>query len=261
MPYAQCNGQDLYFEVTGTGEPVLLSHGFLMDRTMWEPQVAELSASYTCVTWDQRGFGKTKHTARPFDLWDSARDGVALLDHLGIEKANLVGMSQGGYLSMRAAIRYPDRVKTVALIDTDAGGLTPEERAGYTEFFQSWVDNREPTDDHLSTMSGLLLGTDDLAATWLPRWRAVNPDSLGSVYLAALSEENILSQLADVQAPLMVIHGTADAVFPVAKAEAIGRAAGNCVGVHRIDGGSHTANLTHPKEVNALLADFLRTHA
>ena len=84
MPFADVNGQHLYFEDSGgDGAAVIFSHGFLMDHEMFEPQVAALAPEFRCITWDERGFGQTEATA-PFTYWDSAADCLALLDHLGI---------------------------------------------------------------------------------------------------------------------------------------------------------------------------------
>jgi len=116
MPHATLNGQKIWYEDTGgSGPPVLWSHGFLMDREMFAPNIEALSPRYRSIAWDQRGFGKTGPASGPFTYWDSARDALALLDHLGIPSAVLVGMSQGGFLSMRAALLEPRKVKALAL--------------------------------------------------------------------------------------------------------------------------------------------------
>src|SRR5205809_7354217 len=126
MPFADVNGQHLYFEDSGgPGPAIIFSHGFLMDHEMFAPQVAALSGEFRCIAWDERGFGATPATG-PFTFWDSADDALALLAHLGVERAFFVGMSQGGFLSLRAALRAPNRVRGLALIDSQAGPEPPE---------------------------------------------------------------------------------------------------------------------------------------
>ncbi len=105
MAYAEVNGQRLYYEDSGgDGPPVILGHGFLMDHEMFAPQVAALAPEFRVITWDERGFGLTEFDDKPFTYWDSADDCLGLLTHLGIERAVVGGMSQGGFLSMRAAL-------------------------------------------------------------------------------------------------------------------------------------------------------------
>src|SRR5262245_30512675 len=110
MPFAQINGQRIHFEDSGgSGPPVILAHGFLMDQSMCDPQVKALKGEFRVIRWDERCFGQTEEDGRPFSYWDSAADCVGLLDHLGIERAIIGGMSQGGYLSLRAALAHPKR--------------------------------------------------------------------------------------------------------------------------------------------------------
>src|SRR5690348_17336490 len=141
MPVADINGQQLYYEDSGgPGAPVIFSHGFLMDHEMFAPQVEELSDEFRCITWDERGFGATAATG-PFDYYDSAADCVAILDHLGIDTAVLAGMSQGGFLSLRAALRSPERVKALVLIDTEAGVENQETIPAYDAMSDEWMAN------------------------------------------------------------------------------------------------------------------------
>src|SRR5688500_2296035 len=122
MPYAEINGQRLFYEDSGGDGPVdLFSNGFLMDHEEFEPQCGALAPEFRCIRWDERGFGVTDFDGKPFTYWDSADDAVGLLDHLGVKTAVLAGMSQGGFLSMRAALRYPARVRALVLIDTQSG--------------------------------------------------------------------------------------------------------------------------------------------
>src|SRR3954454_18251750 len=118
MPFADVNGQHIYFEDSGgSGPPVIFSHGFLMDHEMFAPQVDALAGEFRCITWDERGFGETEAGA-PFTYWDSAEDLLGLLDHLGVQSAVVGGMSQGGFVALRAALLAPERVRALVLIDT-----------------------------------------------------------------------------------------------------------------------------------------------
>jgi hypothetical protein len=127
MAFADVNGQHIRFDDSGgDGSAVILSHGFLMDREMFAPQVDALAAEFRVITWDGRGFGETRSDGQPFTYWDSARDCLGLLDHLRIERAVLGGMSQGGFLSLRAALLAPERVAALVLIGTQANLTHPD---------------------------------------------------------------------------------------------------------------------------------------
>ena len=121
MPVAELRGQRLHYSDSGgSGMPLVLGHGFLMDGDMFEHQVEALTDRHRVITWDQRGHGRTVSTAEAFSYWDSADDLAALLDHLGVERAVIGGMSQGGFV--RAPI-------CTALSGTDSG-TRPYRHAG-----------------------------------------------------------------------------------------------------------------------------------
>jgi 3-oxoadipate enol-lactonase len=87
MPSVDTNGGHIaYWDSGGEGPVVVLSHGFLMDHTMFDPQVEAVTPEFRVITWDERGFGAST-TSRPFTYWDSASDVMAILDDIGVESA------------------------------------------------------------------------------------------------------------------------------------------------------------------------------
>src|ERR1700722_6579481 len=158
MPFAEVNGQRLHYEDTGGDGPVVaFSHGLFMDETMFDSQVAALRDRYRCIAWDERGHGQTGDTAEPFSYWDSAEDLAALLGSLGVERAVLAGMSQGGFLSLRCALRHPELVRALILIDTQAGIEDPERLPYYEQLVQRWV-TQGPDQELLDIIAALILG-------------------------------------------------------------------------------------------------------
>jgi pimeloyl-ACP methyl ester carboxylesterase len=101
----------------GDGPAVVLPHSFLMDATTWAPQVAVFGQDYRLIAIDERGHGETPADG-PFDHWDVARGALAVLDHLGIGSAAVVGTSQGGFIALRMALPAPDRVTALAVLGT-----------------------------------------------------------------------------------------------------------------------------------------------
>jgi 3-oxoadipate enol-lactonase len=257
MPFAEVNGQRIRFDDTGgDGPPVILSHGFLMDREMFAPQVSALAPRFRVVTWDERGFGETQFDGEPFTYWDSARDCLGLLDHLNIERAVVGGMSQGGFLSLRAALLAPERVGALVLIDTQAGVEDPERLPGYRQMQQIWLE-AGPVDELADTIANLIIGDPVISRAWIAKWKALPRESMGPPGDCLMGRDDISDRLSEISCPAIVFHGTADLSIEMDKAEQLCRGLTGCVGVVRIEGGSHAANLTHPDEVNGPLLDFL----
>jgi pimeloyl-ACP methyl ester carboxylesterase len=108
MVFVQLNGKTIFCQDSGGCKPaVILAPGFLMDSSMFVPQVAALSDVYRVITWDERGFGQTISDGEPFTDWDLADDCLAWMIHVGIESLVVGGMSQGGLLSLPAALIAP----------------------------------------------------------------------------------------------------------------------------------------------------------
>src|SRR3954469_15711509 len=217
MPFADVNGQHVYFEDSGgDGSAVILSHGFLMDHEMFAAQVAALAGEFRCIVWDERGFGGTEATG-PFTYWDSADDALALLSHLGIERAFFVGMSQGGFLSLRAALRAPERVLGLGLIDTQSGPEPPEALPVYEAMTEEWVTNG-PSDDLAEGVAGIILGPAG-HAPWIAKWQARPKEFIAEPSRPRAGREDTPARLAEITAPAIVFHGEADAAIPMERAE------------------------------------------
>ena len=259
MPFADVNGQHIYFEDSGgAGPAVLFSHGFLMDHEMFASQVAELAGEFRCVTWDERGFGATEATGS-FTYWDSADDALALLSHLGIERAFFVGMSQGGFLSMRAALRAPERVLGLGLIDTQAGGEDPAVLPLYQAMSDEWIANG-PSNELAETVAGIILGPAD-HAPWIAKWQERPKEFIAIPFDALAGREDISDRLDQIAAPTIVFHVEADVAIAMEKAEQLQKELPSCEELVRIPGAGHASNVSHPAEVNGPLLDFLRRHS
>ena len=259
MSFAEVNGQRIRFDDSGgEGPPVVLSHGFLMDREMFAPQVEALSGEFRVITWDERGFGETEYDREPFTYWDSARDCLGLLDHLGIERAVLGGMSQGGFLSLRAALLAPARVRALVLIDTQAGAEDPARLPAYRQMQETWLQVG-PVDDLANAVASLIIGDPVLSESWIAKWRKLDREALRAPGDCLMEREDITDRLGEISCPAIVFHGTADVSIEMDRAQALCDGLSGCQGIVRIEGASHASNLTHPDEVNGPLRDFLRS--
>ncbi|MFI6469325.1 alpha/beta fold hydrolase [Streptomyces sp. NPDC050516] len=257
MPYASVNGQQLYFEDTGGDGPVVVfSHGNLMNRRMWEPQVRALGGEFRCVVWDARLHGRTKDGGGLYTYWDSADDLLGLLDHLGVEQAALVGHSQGGFLSLRAALRAPERVSSLVLIDTAAvvwPGEALAQMGGVSEGFRAGGP-----DAVAPVLLDLLLGRPDVNEEWLREWRAQPRERLADAVAVLMGVDDISARLGEIRQPALIVHGEADGPVPLPLGRMLQDRLPGAVGLAVIPAAGHTPSLTHPGEVNACLSAFLR---
>jgi len=168
MPFANVNGQSIHFvdhqAGSGGNEPaIILSHGFSMGHEMWAPQLAPLTdVGWRVITYDERGWGQTTYT-EPFTYWDLADDVLALMDHLGLDTAVLGGMSQGGFLTLRAALTSPERVRAMFLVDTEPNDLPEDERVQFQALFDAalagWLIRPSVPDKTLGDLVERYLGS------------------------------------------------------------------------------------------------------
>lgn len=258
MPYADVNGQRLYYEDTGGGADVIIfSHGLFMDHTMFEPQVEALRDTWRCISWDERVHGKTESTPDDFTYWDSASDLLGLLDHVGVEQAVFAGMSQGGYLSLRAALTSPERARALVLIDTQSGVEDPAKTAAYDQLIDLWGEADEVPQEILDFVAAIILrdgwsGTPD----WQAKWRTFTHEQLNQAYRTLVTrEDDVTSRLGELTMPALVIHGDSDAAIELERGRELADALNGelCV----VEGGGHAANLTHPEPTNKALKRFL----
>jgi len=258
MPFADVNGQHLYYEDSGgSGPAVVFSHGFLMDHEMFAPQVEALSDEFRCITWDERGFGSTPAIA-PFTYYDSAADCLALLDHLGLDQAVLAGMSQGGFLSLRAALTAPERVKALVLIDTQSGIEDEAVAPAYEAMHDDWVANGPVNVQDV--IAGLIIGAGIDPAPWLAKWNAAPPENLTFPFRCLMGRDDITDRIGAISCPAIVFHGDEDQAILMSKADALSEALPNCEGVVVVKGAPHASNLSHPEQVNGPLREFLAKH-
>ena len=258
MPVTENAGVDIhYWDHGGEGPPVVFSHGFLMDHEMFDPQVEALKGDYRCVTWDQRGFGATEANG-PFTYWDSADDLLAVMDACAIDSATVVGMSQGGFLGLRAALTAPDRVRALFIIDSQAGPEDPAMLPIYEGMMEAWT--QQPTEDLARTVAGIIVGTAD-HEPWVAKWLERPGATVTEPFRTLIGREDIHDQLPQITQPVAIVHGDTDMAISVELAQRLCDGLPECDGLTVISGAGHTANLSHPEKVNEVLRDFLSRRA
>ncbi len=259
MTTAEINGVPIRYEDSGgDGPAVLFSHGFLMDHTMFDAQVEALSGDYRCIRWDERGFGDTPAPG-PFDYWDSASDAVGVLDECGVDEAVFVGMSQGGFLTLRAALAHPDRVRAIVLIDSAADLDDAETIEGYGGMLAAMTGDDDATWEAVAEgVGGMILGDPDLMAEWLPKWRSRRTTTdLTVPGQTLLSRDDVSDRLGEIACPVLIIHGSADVAIAPERAAAVAAGVQDAREIVMVDGAAHAPNMSHPDVVNEALSSFL----
>lgn len=261
MAKASTGTVELDYEIQGPsdGRPLLLIRGLGTQRVQW-PQgfLAELEGrGFRCVTFDNRDVGHStwfdEHpvpkaaeviAARaagaagdtvevPYSVGDMARDCIAVLDAVGIERAHVMGMSMGGMIAQVVALEHPHRVKSLASVmsttgDPDLPGPTPEAAAALTEDTER---EREPYIEQWLRGSRVFAGSgfplDEVAGREVAGRiydRAFHPEGTGRQFAAVLASEPRRSALSALRLPTVVIHGSDDPLIPLAAGEDTARA-------------------------------------
>jgi pimeloyl-ACP methyl ester carboxylesterase len=259
---AAVNGENLHYEVSGNGTPLVLIHGWSLNLRMWDPQVAALSRRFRVIRYDRRGFGESSGSE---DItWDAA-DLVALLDHLGATKVHVLGMSQGARVALQFARDHPDRVSSLVL-----HGAPPPDGFGLP-----WSGADRPRFDEWATIAreqGLSAFRSAWQAHPMMKIPAGNADAEASVakLLAAYRGGRFSSpkaapgpvaaitmdELPRVVAPTLVLIGDGEVPF----LQVVGRALVYYLPSARlavVPGGGHLVNLIEPARYNAAVLGFL----
>ena len=258
---ANLNGARIHYERSGSGFPVLFIHAGIADSRMWEPQAAAFAKTFDMVRPDMRGFGDTALPPAPYS---GVADLTALLDHLHIDRAHVVGCSMGGTLAIDLALEHPRLVERLVLVAAGVSGsnLGASDAALFTEIEDAdkagdmdavnraevrlWVDGpgrREGSApaavrELVLDMNGRSLHTD---------WSSAESRPI---------ERPAIGRLGEITAPTLVIVGDQDVPHCLANADLI---TSKVAGARKmiIKDAAHLLSLERPEEFNRLLLDFL----
>lgn len=233
---------------------VVFSHGNLMNADMWAPQLAALTG-YRRIAWDARLHGRTLDDGLPYTYWRSARDLLGLLDHLGIERATLVGHSQGGFTALRAALLAPHRVSSLVLIDSMHTAWPAPALEQMTQIRDLFAT--AGPEAVAPILLPLLLNHPDLHADWEAVWRNHSRDRLATAVHVLTTVDDLSGRIAQVTAPALVVHGEHDQPVPLPAGLALAAALPGAREPLVIPGAGHTPSLTHPDRVLPALSTFL----
>jgi aminoacrylate hydrolase len=260
MPQIAIADGEIHFKVNGTGDPLILVSGLNGVARYWQPQMAEFAARYQVITYDQRGTGASDHKQREFSVDQMARELIALMDALKIERAHIVGLSTGGAIGQTLAIEHPARVARMVLVSTWTH-CDP----WFRRLFEARRRMYELCGPELHAMfHPLFLYPPDYVNahdTEISEEQARAPTKSAPVE-ASIGRINALlafdrrQGLARIFSPTLIIASDNDYITPSYHAEAIARAIpGSQLLIWR--GGGHSLSKTRATEFNRAVLEFL----
>lgn len=265
MPLAECNGVRLYYEVHGSGEPLVLVMGQGSDHHGWDPVVEDFAARFQVIVYDHRGTGQSDKPREPaYTTRMFAADAVALLDHLGIERAHWYGISMGGRVCQWVAIDYPGRVRAMVL-----GCTTPGDRHGVRR--PAEVDERMRNRPADAEEAALWLAEEMVSPGWLAnhpeyrefllrRARNSPPPWAQRLHYEASQMHDAWERLPEIAAPVLVIHGTEDRINPTENARLLAERIPGAE-LYFVEGGRHGYFIEFREEAGAAVMEFLARHS
>jgi 3-oxoadipate enol-lactonase len=256
---------ELYREQAGEGPPVVLVHAGICDSRMWDPQWQTFPRSQRTIRYDMRGFGRSPLSPGDFS---HARDLINLLDDLELERAALVGNSQGGQTTLEVAVAQPERVEKLVLVDPGLPGFewSAETRAGWAEEGAAY----ERGDLDAAAQAAVQMwavGPRRSAEDVDPSVRERILEMQRRVYELELADgeaareellvPDVAERLGEVRAPTLVVTGDEDLDDMQAIAD---RLAAEIPNARRasIPGAAHVPSLERPDEFDRLVLDFLK---
>lgn len=253
------DGETIAWESYGDGECVVLTHGLGGSHASFFQQVPVLAPRFRVVTWDQRGFGRSTSASGRLGTEVASHDLEALLDHLDIEQAHLVGQSMGGFTTLAFALRRPERVRSIVLADTPGGIATPrvaeQFRAYVATMAQAPPVERWPLDRHPAI--GAALGARDPARAFLyDQIASLSPPPPPAIALELLRTAHAPEAIAAIRAPVLFVVGEHDPIFP----PDVIRDAAACVPGARtivLPGAGHSPYFETPEAWNDAVLAFL----
>lgn len=253
MPQLDRSGTRIsYADHAGTGAPsapaLLLTHGFAASSAMFKANLPALTAGNRVVTWDIRGHGGSDYPAdeASYSAATATGDMAAILDHLGINSAILGGHSLGGYLSLDFALRFPDRVSGLILIDTGPGFRNPDARG-------SWNATADGSADAFSQRGLSALGGSSELHGQLHR--DATGLAMAARFLLKQYDSHVLDSLHTISVPALVVVGANDRRF-IPAAEHMARKMPDARLVVIPDAG-HAPNVDQPAVFGAQVRAFL----
>jgi len=251
------------YDIAGSGETLVCLHGIGGNRRNWAGQLRGLAEVCRVVAWDARGYGDSDDYAGPLAFTDFADDLLRLLDHLGVERADLCGLSMGGRIVLDFYERHADRVRSLLLVDTFPGfdaSFTQEGRERFVrERRQPLVEGKQPADIAPAVARTLVSpkASAEVVQQLIDSISLLHKES----YIKTIEAMTMYQPVTDVSiitVPVQIIVGADDKLTPPAIARKMAENIANARLLELPDTG-HLSNIEAPDAFNACVREFLST--
>jgi 3-oxoadipate enol-lactonase len=265
MPKVKVNDIQLYYEVHGQGEPLVLIMGLGASTLGWNMQVPTLSREFQVIAFDNRGSGRSDKPATPYTIRLFADDTAGLMDALGIASAHVYGQSMGGIIAQELALSYPERVRTLVLGSTTCGGeqavpALPEHVTLMASL--NTINAEEAAEKGLPLMYSeefIARKRRELIARALAEAELRPPLDAFVRQLQATMSHNTYDRLPQIRCPTLIISGADDKIVPAENSSILAERIPNAELVVLPRAG-HGYLMECAEESNAIVLDFLRCH-
>lgn len=263
MPKLRIHGAEIHYEERGAGdETIVFAHGFLFSGRMFDAQVEALEPRFRCVTFDFRGQGRSEVARSGYDVDALSEDAARLIEELGCAPCHFVGLSMGGFVGLRLAIRRPELLRSLILLDTSADPEPARERRRYRALalVARWLGLRVVVGRVLPILFGRSFLGDPSRAALRAEWRRriLANDRIG-VFRAVggvLGRAGLHEELGRIAVPTLILVGAQDVATPPWRAERIHAGIrGSRLVV--IPGAGHSSPIEEPEAVTAAITRFL----
>lgn len=264
MPYASTpDGIRLYYRESGSGEPLLLIHGQAANHQSWEPVVGDFAARHRVIAYDHRGTGESdRPMSPPYSTRGFAADAVAVLDHLGIERAHAYGVSMGGRICQWLGIDHGSRIGALVLGCTTPGDAHGVKRPAESDWALHETDPDRRVDLIFAELYTPAFTRQEpaLAATVrASMMEGALPPELIAMHYRCSQDHDAWDSLPRIANSTLVIHGSDDQLNPTANAQIL---AGRIPGaeLYLVQGARHAYHIEFRAEATSVVLDFLARH-
>ena len=265
MERARINGVELAYELLGAGAPLVMIHGAQGDQSMFAAMAKEFAAGYRVLTFDQRGSGLSEKPDIPYSMAMFADDTAALMDHLKMSPAHIIGVSMGGMIAQEFALRYPNKVRSLVLGCTTPGG--PQSiRAGGGALASAYSTQPMTAEERGKALAeaaftkGYLVKHPEIITSMIEARRSRPIDTTGFGHrMKAASEHNTYDRLEELRCPTLVITGKDDALISWENSRVL---AERIKGAEQVilEPAGHCFWLEQPEKSRDAIAGFIRRH-